>query len=310
MAASGKWIDGIGPETTVADAARRSLETRLAVVAHTLPLAAHLASHDIEHVHRLRVATRRAGAALKLYRDWLPQKSARWFKKRLRQIRHAAGEARDLDVLVQRLQRESSAQVEPVVFFLAEKRAAVQPSIVELADDMRRDDRFVYKASQLFDKLADSDGGDQGASPESLREWAPEQLAKFRSAFVERLPDGSEDVEKLHQFRICAKALRYAIELLAPAFETELRSEIYPAVEKLQEELGTITDHIAARRLFAEWEEHNAAHTPSGGESYLDREKALELEDLQRFRNWWTSERADRFVESLANPIGVGSPIA
>src|SRR6476660_2326993 len=146
MAASGKWIEGIGPETTVGDAARRSLELRLAVVAHTLPLAAHLADHDIEHVHRLRVATRRAAAALKLYRDWLPEKTRRWFKKRLRQIRRAAGEARDLDVLIQRLQRESGVQVEPIIGFLAEKRRAVQPDIIKLADDMRRDDRFVRKA--------------------------------------------------------------------------------------------------------------------------------------------------------------------
>ena len=107
---------------SVADAARRSLETRLAVVAHTLPLAAHLSEHDIEHVHRLRVATRRAAAALKLYRDWLPQKTRRWFKKRLRQIRRAAGEARDLDVLIQRLQRESVPQIEPIVRFLGAKR--------------------------------------------------------------------------------------------------------------------------------------------------------------------------------------------
>src|SRR5215213_8146493 len=115
MAASGKWIDGIGPETAVADAARRSLEVRLAVVANALPLAAHLSEHDIEHVHRLRVATRRAAAALKLYRDWLPRKPARWIKKRLRQIRRAASEIRDLDVLIERLQREGGIQSEPIL---------------------------------------------------------------------------------------------------------------------------------------------------------------------------------------------------
>src|SRR4051812_42557814 len=121
MASSGKWIDGISAETTVVDAARRSLELRLAVVAHSLPLAAYLAEHDIEHVHRLRVATRRAAAALKLYGECLPQKSVRWFKKRLRQIRRAAGEARDLDVLIQRLRHESGESTEqaaPIVPFL------------------------------------------------------------------------------------------------------------------------------------------------------------------------------------------------
>src|SRR5215216_5421763 len=146
MAISGKWIDGIGPETPVADAARRSLELRLAVVANALPLAAHLSEHDIEHVHRLRVATRRAAAALKLYRDWLPLKPARWIKKRLRQIRRAAGETRDLDVLIERLQRELGARAAPIVQFFGKRRAALQPEIIDLAEDLRRDDRFVCKA--------------------------------------------------------------------------------------------------------------------------------------------------------------------
>jgi CHAD domain-containing protein len=304
MASSGKWIDGLGPETAVADAARRSLETRLAVIAHALPLAAHLAEHDIEHVHRLRVATRRAAAALKLYRDWLPQKTRRWFKKRLRKIRRAASEARDLDVLIQRLQRDG-AQVEPIVRFLAEKRRAVQPDMIKLADDMRRDDRFVRKAARLFRKIPSSDADEQDASPERFCDWAPQQLAKFRSAFVELLPDGSEDIEALHQFRIRTKALRYAIELLAPAFDPHLRKEIYPAVEQLQEQLGNITDHIAAIRLFAEWEAHNAAQTPREGASYLDLEKTREVEDLQDFRNWWTPERADSLEQSLANQTGI-----
>ena len=306
MAVSGKWIEGLGPETTVADAARRSLETRLAVIAHSLPLAAHLAEHDIEHVHRLRVATRRAAAALKLYRDWLPEKTRRWFKKRLRQIRRAAGETRDLDVLIQRLQRESGIQVEPVICFLAEKRRAVQPDIIKLADDMRRDDRFVRKAARLFRKIPSSDTDEQAVTPERFCDWAPQQLAKFRSSFVELLPEGSEDIEALHQFRIRTKALRYAIELLAPAFDPQLRKEVYPAVEQLQEQLGNITDHIAAIRLFAEWEEHNAAQTPREGASYLDVEKTCEVEDLQNFRNWWTSERADSLEQSLANQTGIG----
>jgi CHAD domain-containing protein len=305
MASSGKWIEGIGPETTVVDAARRSLEVRLAVVAHTLPLAAHLAGHDIEHVHRLRVATRRAAAALKLYHDFLPQKSARWFKKQLRKIRRSAGDARDLDVLSERLKQKPGEQSEPILRFLAEKRAAVQPNIVKLADDMRRDDRFVRKAARLFRKLEPSEDRSEGEWPERLCDWAPRQLGAFHAAFVELMPDRSDDVQALHQFRIRAKALRYAIELLAPAFEPELREETYPAVEKLQEQLGKITDHVAAVRLFAEWEGHNAIQTPGESASYLDIEKALELGDLQDFRSWWTFERAERFKQLVTSETAI-----
>jgi CHAD domain-containing protein len=119
------------------------------------------------------------------------------------------------------------------------------------------------------------------------------------------LPNGSDDIEALHQFRICTKALRYAIELLAPAFEPQVRDVVYPAVEKLQERLGKITDHIAAIRLFAEWESHNAAQAPREGASFLDVEKAQEVDDLRDFRDWWSSARADWLEQSLANQTGI-----
>ncbi len=286
MVSNAKWIQGIGPETMVADAARRSLEPRLAVVAHALPLAAYLADHDIEHVHRLRVATRRAAAAVKLYRDWLPPKTQRWFKKQLRRIRRAAGEARDLDVLIQRLQREPSPLGDEVIKFLVGKRRAVQPAIIRLADELRQDDPFVRKADRLFNKIGARGSDHEADASMTFGDWAPPQLERFREAFLDLLPKGSEGVAALHEFRIRGKALRYAIELLAPAFRPELRSEIYPEVETLQERLGNITDHIAAIRLFADWEAHSAEH-PRLEESFLDREKAAEVHDVEQFHEWW-----------------------
>ncbi len=134
MTLSAKWIEGIGPTSTVDDAARRSLEPRLAQVMHLLPMAAYLAEHDIEHVHRLRVATRRATAALELYKTCLPHNSHRWMKKRLRKIRRAVGDARDLDVLADRLAREYGDAVAPVIELVAATRTAVQPAIRRVAE--------------------------------------------------------------------------------------------------------------------------------------------------------------------------------
>src|SRR3954469_4344005 len=145
MSSNAKWIEGLGPDSSVEDAARRSLEPRLTAVAQLLPMAAHLAEHDIEHVHRLRVATRRATAALKLYRDCLSQKSRRWMSKRLRKIRQAAGDARHPDVLAGRRVGEYGDRVAPVIELIAVDRAAVQPAILRVAEGCREHDRFVRK---------------------------------------------------------------------------------------------------------------------------------------------------------------------
>jgi CHAD domain-containing protein len=235
----------------------------------------------------------------------LPRKSARWIKKRLRQVRRAAGAARDLDVLIERLHREFGAEADPIVQFLTKKRAAVQPEIIELSEELRRDDRFICKAGRLVSQIGPASTG-EGSTP-SVRfcEWAPQQLAKFRSAFVEELPDGSDDINALHEFRIRGKALRYAIELLAPAFGPQLRKNIYPAIEELQEQLGRITDHTAAMQLVTEWQSHLANQFASGGPSILEVEKTRQLEDLRDFRQWWTTERADWLQRSLADQAGI-----
>ena len=72
--ADGKWIAGLTAEMPVADAARVAFAARFAVVTHYLPLAVDKPYQDIEHVHQLRVGTRRAGAALSAFADCVAKK--------------------------------------------------------------------------------------------------------------------------------------------------------------------------------------------------------------------------------------------
>ena len=55
---------------------------------------------DIEHIHRMRVATRRFRSALPLFFLCLPGKRVRRWRRRLRGITRALGEARDADVQI------------------------------------------------------------------------------------------------------------------------------------------------------------------------------------------------------------------
>src|SRR5262245_13261360 len=98
--ADGKWITGLTPSTSVMDAAKAVLSMRFAVVRHYLPLAAEKAHEDVEHVHQLRVGTRRAAAALRMFADAFPRKHLKPTRQTLRTIRRAAGDARDWDVFL------------------------------------------------------------------------------------------------------------------------------------------------------------------------------------------------------------------
>ena len=107
MARWEKWLTDVGPDAPVARAARMALAMRFKAVEHFLKKAGQVsgkADEDAEAVHQLRIWTRRAAAALRLFADVLPSKKAKWLKRKLKEIRHTAGVARDCDVLTNRLE--------------------------------------------------------------------------------------------------------------------------------------------------------------------------------------------------------------
>ncbi len=300
MAAGAKWIEGLPPDCSVEEAARRSLGPRLSSVVHLLPLAAHLAEYDIEHVHRLRVATRRATAALKLYRDCVAAKPGRWMKKHLRQIRRAANDARDLDVLADRLAREYGEPAAPVVELIANDRAAVQPAIMQVAQRCRKDEKYVRQTAKLLQSIRnpneESPQAEREASaPLAFRNWAVTQFAGVAEKFITAMPNEASDAAALHQFRIRAKGVRYAIELVFPAFERELRQELYPIVEELQERLGHVQDHVTAIARCRNWlaDVRNAALRITLEELREAESRGL-ADAIQEFHTWWTPELAER----------------
>ena len=112
----GKWIIGLTPSMPLVEAAYIVLPNRFNVVAHFLPLAAGSAAKDIEHVHQLRVASRRAASALELFALCLPKKLEKRLRRLLRTLRRAAGAARDWDVFLTMLQSSklfSAANAKP-----------------------------------------------------------------------------------------------------------------------------------------------------------------------------------------------------
>jgi CHAD domain-containing protein len=307
MTFTGKWIEGIGPESSISEAARISLEARLDAVIHWLPPAAYCPEQDVEHVHRLRVSTRRAVAALRLYRRWLPRRSARWILRQLKQIRRAAGDARDLDVLADRLQRhvgdrltaDNAAPIEALAE-IAARRSAAQPAIVEVADACRRKERFARHVDRLLRRVKPRGGKHRRATEDSFGVWAQKRLTKAATSFFAAAPACGCDAEALHQFRIRAKSLRYSLELLAPALGSELREVHYPLVEELQERLGRINDHAGGAERLRHWSaEQRDPSQPNAFEELARDESERLAAELREFFSWWTPERSDELRSGL-----------
>ena len=240
--ADGKWIPGLTSDTPPVEAARAVLDARLHVVRHYLPLAVEAPDADVEHVHQLRVGTRRAGAALAIFAACLSEKRGRALRKRVRKIRRAAGAARDWDVFQAMLALWSPKRPpteQPGLDFLRghafAQRQAAQFGLRDVADSAPHDPDDALIAPHLPRRLAD---------------LALPMLNGTLSQLDGLMGQDLEDFEHLHQIRITGKQLRYAMEVFADCFAPSFRSDLYPAIEEMQEILGDANDsHVAVQRL-------------------------------------------------------------
>lgn len=307
MIRKSKWIEIHSPAEPAAKVAARTLDGRLRLVAHYLPLAAAAADEDDEHVHQTRVATRRAMTTMSIFAPLLPRKEARWFRKQLRRARKAANDARDYDVLADRLSQRLDANsddqaCDELVGWIHDHRREAQKPIREAAAHFakkhykRRARRLVKKLMRV-DRKRNTSGTFGDLAQQSMRTQVDEFFA-FE-------PQELRDLEKLHQFRVSGKHLRYAMEVFAGAFRRNFRDELYPQVEALQEQLGKINDHAVARGHYERWlgEAEDEARRALLRELIDDELAAINrLQD--QFTNEWTADRAahlrERFLQELS----------
>jgi CHAD domain-containing protein len=306
MARMDKWIPGVSPDDRTSAVAGRTLRFRLAAVQHYLPLAAEKPDEDVEYVHELRVATRRTMAALRLYADMLPRRRTARMETLLKQIRRAADDARDYDVLAQRLSDgHSDAEARRFLEKVRSRRRKAQRPIQAVYRRLKKEDCFDRRVKKLLCGVRPR--GKTKAEPKDPRfgEWARIHLRRIVKKFFKAAPTDDTDDPTLHRFRIRSKELRYEMELLAGAFPAEFVEELYPVVETLQQQLGEINDRATAQARVHQW--IDTADDPSEADhlrTLLEDEHARLNGSRRTFLQWWTPQRKHdlqaRFSELLA----------
>jgi CHAD domain-containing protein len=294
--AGDKWISGLTADTPLPDAARRVLTVRLESVRDRLRPALYEADQDPEHVHQLRVATRRARAALDIFAGCLPPKAYKRAKRELRDLRRAAGEARDWDVFLLALgerQRKPAARQWPGLDFLTgyalSRRLAAQDHLLAAGQDQPfASDRLLADTVAAVHKPHDDTAG------HALIDLARPSLGGLLKELDAAAGRDLHDYAHLHQVRIIGKRLRYAMEVFADCFEPAFKEELYPAVEGMQDILGNANDsHVAGGRL-AELREKaksllggQAKRVLPGVEALLRYHEERLLKEREHFEAWW-----------------------
>ena len=184
---------------------------------------------DPEGVHSMRVASRRLRSAAS---DFLPYVNKRVLSSSLKQIKSVAdilGQVRDLDVAIMALEKLTSEIPAPYSKTLDE--------FIEARKEIRKEARKELKAA--LDKLrvqeiAVAFDGALASATTSVGQPGTEQsyVNVGRTVIRERLKEVEKlssslyrpaQIEPLHEMRIAAKGLRYAIELFADCWDESLQ---------------------------------------------------------------------------------------
>jgi CHAD domain-containing protein len=313
--AEGKWISDLRPDTPLADAARHVLFVRLQVIKDYLPRAALEADDDIEYVHQLRVGTRRADAALRIFGACLPKKTHKKARRRLKTLRRAAGAARDWDVfLADLLAREQAADAKHrggldfLIGYAIGQRAAVHRDLLAVHQEHGASlEKFLVDTLDAIRPPHDSHA--PAILVDAARPLLFQRLKELEQAALADL----REYAQLHQVRIAGKRLRYAMEVFADCFDPAFRDSLYPRIEELQEILGRANDsHVAAGRL-AELRERGQtlcstawSRLQPGVEQLLRSHQRRLPQERRRFLKWWSAWHptgSEAVMTSLLTPL-------
>jgi CHAD domain-containing protein len=310
----GKWISDLTQATPVAAAARRCLKERLKVVQDYLDLALREPEKDMEHVHQLRVATRRAAAALDIFESCLSRRTYRRVQRQLRRLRRAAGAARDWDVFSLTLaapnrRLNDAPGIDFLLGYALGQRYAAQQALEVVGGDL------AAAFDNLLDKALDAiEEPPSRHAPQTLVDLARPMLASLLAELEEAGQQDLNNYEHLHQVRIVGKRLRYAMEVFVGCFPPAFRDMLYPPVEEMQEMLGRANDSQMAARRLAELRQRTRAAWPADWKRFqpaLDRllryhQRRLPQE-RRRFIAWWQrwhkSEIRAMFCMLVQTPI-------
>jgi CHAD domain-containing protein len=281
-------VDRVHPDATVSAVLRQALA---ASVSHLLrnDVVMRLDA-DPEGVHQARVASRRLRSDLRTFRTLLDPEWAEPLRDELRWLGTVLGEARDADVLLDRLQRRSPT-IPPteapgagqVVEALAQRRKEAHAALI----DALRTERYV----SLLDRLVDA--ASRPAVPPELDVAAKTVAAGLLDRPWEHLrtavreAGGHPTDAELHVIRIRAKRVRYAAETVVPLLGRSVRRSA-EAASRLQTVLGEHHDAIVAESWLRTWAVgHRSGDAAFAAGMLAGLERAAAQDARDRWRKGW-----------------------
>jgi CHAD domain-containing protein len=208
-------------------------------------------AEDTEHLHRMRVATRRLRSTLPLFSSCFPQDDMKNWKREIKKLTRALGDARDADVQIDFLkkfmmelpERKYLPGIERLVLRIGQKRNTFQRSVEKAIDSFISRDietSIIWRIREIMGKVRLQNT--PGRSPllfVTAREQIRDKVADVLSFDV--FIHNPSNVEQLHELRKSNKKLRYTLEIFDPAYDGKLEDYLN-SVKTIHTLLGEIHD--------------------------------------------------------------------
>ena len=271
----------VQPEMSVAEAFEAIVQSCLQHFRLNEPLVAR--RHEPAALHQLRVAMRRLRAAFSLFRPALVDAQLDDLRHELRWFSGQLGEARNLDVLLQRRGLPRSLRKA-----LKKERHDAYDQVVEALDSKRSRQLSIELLAWL--ELGPWHQNDKAMRP--LPDFVARRLYKWWQKIAHHGDLQSMRTEERHELRIEIKKLRYALEFVQPlhVHAGGKQKHFSKAVERLQESLGRLND-LATAQAISRRLGHKLVH--SKGEVRQIEAKCLataqaSLDRVKKIGPYWT----------------------
>lgn len=289
-------------------------------------------ARDSEHIHRMRVASRRLRAALPLFVSCIPEKKYRQWMVEIQRITRALGDARDADVQILFLKKlvKKQAAGTPALSYplqgaaervllrrLEKKRSGLQDTVVTALKKL--EDSGIIEDMRVFFLAQKTRAGStrKNPPPYGIAPVAAARISRRLALFLthEQWVHNPDAIAEHHALRIAAKKLRYTMEIYAPLYRRGLKKPL-TRIKKIQEILGDLHDcdvwidammglllkERRTSRESAALKEVQAGNLTSFRQFLLDREKERKIL-YRRFVRYWNAQRRSLLWEELAGNL-------
>jgi inorganic triphosphatase YgiF len=233
----------------------------------------------MEALHQTRVAMRRLRSAFSLFRPAIADEEFQQLRDELRWFTGELGDARNLDVYLQRdLEPEERRPLEL-------KREQAYDCVIAALDSQR----FRRHMLDLVAWAAFGAWRHHANAERELEPYINHRIDRLWAKVEQAQSLAKADDEERHRLRIQIKKLRYALEFAEAlhAHAAEEQKKFGKAVQDLQESLGHLNDAVVARTLVPADDWLIEPYEPSAEEQALLEESEQAVERLRDIGPYW-----------------------